>query len=96
MGCVVPTVCGELHQGREAIARGHQGIFDSIYAGSRVEYTVVDTRTLRDGPTVTSLSATLKVPAGPLAGDNTALATLVIVLGEEGPEIATFHHTLTG
>jgi len=89
------NVRGELHQGREAIARGHQGIFDSIYAGSRVEYKVLDTRTLRDGPTVTHLGATLKVPAGPLAGDHPALATLVIVLGDDGPEIATFHNTLT-
>ena len=90
------TVRGELHQGREAIARGHQGIFDSIYAGSRVEYTVVDTRTVRDGVGIAHLSAVLKVPAGPLAGDHRALATVVIVSGENGPELTAFHNTLIG
>jgi uncharacterized protein (TIGR02246 family) len=90
------TVRGELHQGREAIARGHQGIFDSIYAGSRVEYTVVDTRTVRGGVGIAHLGAVLKVPAGPLAGDHRALATVVIVSGENGPELTAFHNTLIG
>ena len=32
------NVRGEHHRGATAIARGHQGIFDTIYAGSTVRY----------------------------------------------------------
>jgi uncharacterized protein (TIGR02246 family) len=89
------TIRGELHQGREAIARGHQSIFDSIYAGSRVEYAVVNARPARDGVTAAHLRGTLEVPTGPLAGDHTAIATIVLLDREEGPEVAAFHNTNT-
>ena len=89
------TIRGELHQGREAIARGHQSIFDSIYAGSRVEYAVVNAHPARDGVTVAHLRGTLKVPTGPVAGDHTAIATIVLLDREEGPEVAAFHNTKT-
>ena len=89
------TIRGELHQGREAIARGHQSIFDSIYAGRPVEYAVVNARPARDGVTVAHLRGTLEVPTGPLAGDHTAIATIVLLDREEGPEVAAFHNTKT-
>ena len=87
------TVRGELLHGPEAIGAGHQGIFDSIYAGSTVEYRVLDARTLRDGITLAHLRAALKVPGGPAAGDHGAIATVVIAQGDQGPQIAAFHNT---
>jgi uncharacterized protein (TIGR02246 family) len=41
------NVRGEHFQGRAAIAAGHVGIFRSIYAGSRNQYTVEGLRLLR-------------------------------------------------
>ena len=40
---------GEHHRGREAIAAGHQAIFDSIYEGSTVAYELTDARALGRG-----------------------------------------------
>ena len=41
------NVRGELHSGADNIGAGHQGIFNSIYAGSTVDYTVLQARELR-------------------------------------------------
>ena len=38
------NIRGELHSGTEAIAAGHQGIFDTIYRGSTVRYTLIGAR----------------------------------------------------
>jgi len=40
------NIRGDLHSGSEEIAAGHQQIFDSIYAGSTVRYTVLQARGL--------------------------------------------------
>ena len=38
------NIRGELHTGREAIGAGHQAIFESIYAGSTLEYSPLQAR----------------------------------------------------
>ena len=88
------NVRGELHSGTEAIAIGHQQIFDTIYAGSTVEYDVFQARPIDDRVIVAHLRATLKVPTGPLAGTHNALATAVLVRDGEEQRIASFHNTL--
>jgi uncharacterized protein (TIGR02246 family) len=84
------NVRGEHHRGATAIARGHEAIFASIYAGSRVDYRLELARPVAPGVVLAVAGATLEVPQGPLAGTHEARMTLVIA--EDG--ITAFHNTL--
>ena len=88
------NIRGELHSGADNIGAGHQGIFNSIYKGSTVDYSVVKARELNDGEILAHVSGKLHVPEGPLAGDHEAIGTVVLV--PEGGEhrIAAYHNTL--
>jgi len=85
---------GGHHQGRDVIARGHQGIFDSIYRGSRVSMAVADARAVADGVVVARVESTLEAPSGPLAGRHASTMTLVLTRTDSGWEIASAHNTL--
>ena len=88
------NIRGEHHRGAVAIGHGHQGIFDSIYKGSTVEYRPEGARSVAPGIIVALAGATLKVPAGPLAGVLEARMTIVIVERDGRPLITAFHNTL--
>src|ERR671917_2227015 len=60
---------GEHHRGQEAIAAGHQAIFDSIYEGSSVDYELTGARELSDDVVLAHAAADLRAPMGPLAGE---------------------------
>ena len=81
---------GGRHVGRPAIAGGHQGIFDTVYAGSVVRYEVRSVRQLDDRRAIAFADAVLEVPAGPLAGVHDARITVVL---DDGVAVA-FHNTL--
>jgi uncharacterized protein (TIGR02246 family) len=88
------NIRGEHHRGSVAIARGHQGIFDTIYAGSRVQYRPESARSVAPGIIVALAGATLEVPAGPLAGVLEARMTVVITQQGGRWLITAFHNTL--
>jgi uncharacterized protein (TIGR02246 family) len=88
------NIRGEHLRTREVIARGHQGIFDTIYKGSIVDYTVSAVRTIASGVMVAHVKAVLKAPTGPLAGEHPALFSIVLVRNQHAWEIAAFHNTL--
>ncbi len=85
---------GEHHRGREAIAAGHQAIFDSIYKGSSANYELIQARELSDDVILAHATGVLRVPSGPLAGEHSAVQSLVLVRGDDGWKIAGFHNTL--
>lgn len=85
---------GEYHRGQEAIAAGHQAIFDSIYKGSATSYTLIQARELSDDVILAHSTGVLSVPSGPLAGEHSAVQSLVLVRGGAGWKIAGFHNTL--
>ena len=87
------TIRGERHSG-PAIGAGHQGIFDTIYKDSTVKYTVLAARELADRVILAHVLGKLSVPAGPLAGDAEALASVVIVRDGDQPRIEAFHNTI--
>ena len=87
-------VRGEHHRGREAIAAGHQAIFDSIYKGSSTEYKLIQARELSDDVILAHAKGVLRAPSGPLAGEHSAVQSLVLVRGDEEWKIAGFHNTL--
>lgn len=88
------TIRGEHLYGREAIAAGHQAIFDSIYKGSSTEFDLTGARELSDVVMLVHTTAVLRAPSGPLAGEHGAVQSLVLVRGGDGWEIAAFHNTL--
>ena len=89
------NVRGEHHRGDGAlIGRAHQGIFDSIYAGSTVRYQLDVARLLAPGCLVAVASATLDAPTGPLRGVNHARLTLVMTEQDGRWAITAFHNTL--
>ena len=79
---------------REVIARGHQGIFDTIYKGSTVRYQVNTVRAISPTVLVAHVKSTLNAPTGPLAGEHHSLFTLVLEQDQDNWRIAAFHNTL--
>ena len=89
------NVRGEHHRGGpDYIGAAHQGIFDSIYAGSTVSYEVDVARTLSPGVVLAVASATLDAPSGPLQGVNRARITVVMTELDGRWVISAFHNTL--
>ena len=87
---------GEAHDGAAAIAAGHQGIFDTVYRGSTVQYDVETARTLAESVVLTRARATLTVPSGPLAGTHHSILTTVLQQTSDGWRAVAFHNTLVG
>jgi len=85
---------GEHHRGREAIAAGHQAIFDSIYKDSSADYELIQARELSGDVILAHATGILRGPSGPLAGEHSAVQSLVLVRGGDGWKIAGFHNTL--
>ena len=88
------AIRGDLHTGREAIAAGHQQIFDTIYAGSTVRYEVLQARELDGQVIVAHIRGTMDAPGGPLAGQHACTITLVLLRHDDKYEITAFHNTL--
>jgi uncharacterized protein (TIGR02246 family) len=88
------NIRGEHHRTREAIAKGHQAIFNSVYKGSVVRMQVAAVRTLAPTVLLAHVKSTLKVPVGPLAGEHQALFSLVLVRDQDNWLIVAFHNTL--
>ena len=85
---------GDYHQSRQAIARGHQGILDTIYKDSRITYVLLQARTLTDNVVLAHARTDLSAPSGPLTGEHSAIATLVVVHKDGQWQIAGFHNTI--
>ena len=85
---------GEYHHGQEAIAAGHQAIFDSIYKGSSTNYKLIQARELLDDVILAHATGVLRAPSGPLAGEHRSVQSLVLVRVGEEWKIAGFHNTL--
>jgi uncharacterized protein (TIGR02246 family) len=85
---------GEHHRGQEAIAAGHQAIFDSIYKGSSTDYELTGARELSSDVILAHATAVLRAPSGPLAGEHSSVLSLALVRGGNGWKIAGLHNTL--
>jgi uncharacterized protein (TIGR02246 family) len=88
------NIRGEHFRTREAIARGHQAIFDTIYKGSVVGYQLVKVRPIVARVLMAHVRGALKVPTGPFAGELRSLFTMVLTQDQNGWHIAAFHNTL--
>ena len=88
------NIRGEHHRTRDAIAKGHQAIFNTVYKASVVRMQVAAVRTLAPTVLLAHVKSTLTLPTGPLAGEHQALFSLVLVRGQDSWPIAAFHNTL--
>lgn len=88
------NIRGDHFRTREAIAKGHQGIFNSIYKGSTVRFEVVSVRGIAPTVLLAHVKSALKAPTGPLAGEHGSLFSLVLVHYDDDWRIAAFHNTL--
>ena len=90
------AIRGDYHHGRDAIAQGHQAIFDTIYAGSSVRFALRQARALADGVILAHARSELTAPTGPLAGEHASTITLVLVRPDQEAhwQVAAFHNTL--
>jgi uncharacterized protein (TIGR02246 family) len=64
------TIFGDRHHGRDAIAHGHQAIFDTLYQGSRVAYELLQARKVTEDVVLVQARGILSAPSGPLAGEH--------------------------
>jgi uncharacterized protein (TIGR02246 family) len=87
------NVLGMHVRGRDAIAAGHDQIFRTVYAGSRVAYRVESTRLLRPDVALVHVEAGLDVPGGPMAGHHDARYSMVLTRDGGEWRIASFHNT---
>jgi uncharacterized protein (TIGR02246 family) len=86
---------GTHHRGDGAvIGAGHQGIFDTIYAGSTVRFELDVAREVAPRCFVAVATSTLDAPTGPLQGVNNSRLTMVIVDQGERWAITALHNTL--
>lgn len=92
--CDFVDVRGDHHQGAIAVGAGHQGIFDTIYRGSVVEYAAESAREIAPGVIVAVAGARLECPSGPLQGVNRSRLTVVLVESAGTWSVAAFHNTL--
>ena len=88
------NIRGEHFRTRDAIARGHQGIFNTIYKGSHVRLQVTGVRAIAPGVLLAHIKSTLTAPTGPLAGEHRSLFSAVLVEDQHNWRIAAFHNTL--
>jgi uncharacterized protein (TIGR02246 family) len=87
------TVRGEYYRTREGISHGHRAIFSTIYKGSTNRIDVLRSRALSASMILVHARAVLSVPAGPLAGEHTAVMSILIGAVDRGWEIVAFHNT---
>ena len=85
---------GTHHKGRYAIGAGHQAIFDSIYRGNAIRYSVDSVRLIDSNTLLAHGSVELDAPSGPLQGTSQATCSLVATATNSRWEIASFHNTL--
>lgn len=83
------VINGTQIKGREAIAQGHQGIFDTVFKDSTLSLSVKQVRMLRADVAVVHVSAHLKSGQG----EADALITLVMTKESGAWKIAAFQNT---
>jgi uncharacterized protein (TIGR02246 family) len=79
--------------GRPAIAKAHDTILRTIYAGSLMAYSVKSVRMLAEDVALMHIDAQLWVPQGPLEGQRKALPSMVVTRQGDEWRIASFHNT---
>src|SRR5438105_5926182 len=73
------NIFGVQMRGRSEIEKRHQYLFDALFAGSTCELAVVDARVLAPNVVLAHSTSVIKVPTGPMTGEQPSRPTLLIV-----------------
>lgn len=87
------VINGSYVKGREAIAEGHQRIFDTVYKESTLSLSVKQVRMLRPDVAVVYVKGTNKTPRGAQTHTAEAFMTLVMTKESGAWKIAAFQNT---
>jgi uncharacterized protein (TIGR02246 family) len=87
------NLLGMYVKGRAAVVAIHEKIFNGPYAASTLEFTVESVRMLSDDFAVAIVPGTLRIPAGPVKGVVTTIATMVLVRTGSSWLVASFQNT---
>ena len=87
------VVNGMRIKGRQAIAAGHQNIFNTVYKGSNISATVQSIRFLRDDVAVVHIAWHLKYRINDAAHETRSMNSMVMTKQEGRWSIAAFHNT---
>ena len=87
------VINGTQIKGREAIAQGHQRIFDTVFKDSTLSLSVKQVRMLRADVAVLHVAAHLKSAQGAGAQEADAVITLVMTKESGAWKIAAFQNT---
>lgn len=87
------VINGTQIKGREAIAEGHQRIFDTIYKESVMSLSVKQVRMLRADVAVVHVSGHMKASRGAGAREGDAVITMVMTKENGAWKIAAFQNT---
>jgi uncharacterized protein (TIGR02246 family) len=87
------VINGSQIKGREAIARGHQSIFETIYKNSTLALSVDSIRFLRPDVVVVHVSGSMEIVEGNSTRSGKAKMTLVMTKTDGKWEIVAFQNT---
>ena len=87
------VINGDYIKGQEAIARGHQRIFDTFYKESTLGLSVTRVRMLRPDVAVVHVTGTNKVPRGAETQVGEAIMTLLMTKESDVWKIVAFQNT---
>jgi uncharacterized protein (TIGR02246 family) len=87
------VINGSYIKGREAIAEGHQRIFDTFYKESTLSLSVKQVRMLRPDVAVVHVTGTNKTPRGAETHTSEAIITLLMTKESGAWKIAAFQNT---
>lgn len=86
---------GRYLKGRQAIAAGHQQIFETLYRGSRLEGSIKSIRFLRDDIALLHLHGRPQIPGQEApAPEEYSIQTLVAIKQADGWRFTAFQNTL--
>lgn len=80
-------------KGRAAVTRLHETIFKGPFLDSTLTFSIEDVRIVSPGAIVAIVPGEMDIPAGPVKGHLSTVATMLFVREDAGWRLASFHNT---
>ena len=79
--------------GRAGVAGLHETILKGPFAGSTLTFSIEDIRIVSDDAIVAIVPGEMDIPAGPVKGHLSTVATMLFIKETAGWRVASFHNT---
>ena len=87
------NILGMHVKGRPAVAELHNKIFSGPYKDSTVTFTIESVRTIAPNAVLVIAPGRVDVPAGPVKGIGSTVASILVIRDGDRWKIANFHNT---